>query len=429
MPKKSLLASPHPEIGSGEALVGTWRAAALSMAVIASAAWYGLGALLGAAVMIPVIYALARLRGHAPDARSTAELIGATLGPKAGTAAGIVQLLAYLVLAARFAATLGLQVLQLFSTSGGDPTAIVSWLPAAAAAAAFVVGAATCWTSTRAVASLAVPLVLAGLLIYVYLAVAVITLVALSTDPVVIGTAATPRPLSGQLVGFGLGMVGVELLTVRTTRIARPGRSMSLAAAVVAAAAVVLWVGDHQGVAGPWRWSAKMLAEAVPEFYAGDGRRWLAVAGIALAVAAALVSAWAAVRAATGLAVMRGATPNAGLRLAVIGLLAVVSAVVSAHGARWIGLVILGAAPLLLMALYVFATEANSRIPGDSVVAWWVRLVVPALGVVAVVKPLADSEFASVALATVVAAAVGVGAALAVAALVARPGSPTEKFE
>jgi ethanolamine permease len=127
--------------------------------------------------------------------------------------------------------------------------------------------------------------------------------------------------------------------------------------------------------------------------------------------------------------VMRGASPNAGLRLAVIGLLAVVSAVVSAHGARWIGLVILGAAPLLLMALYVFATEANSRIPGDSVVAWWVRLVVPALGVVAVVKPLADSEFASVALATVVAAAVGVGAALAVAALVARPGSPTEKFE
>ncbi|OBF63724.1 hypothetical protein A5753_02330 [Mycobacterium sp. 852002-51971_SCH5477799-a] len=428
MPKKSLLASPHPETGSGEALLGTWRAAALSMAVIASAAWYGLGALLGAAVMIPVIYALARLRGHAPDARSTAELIGATLGPKAGTAAGIVQLLAYLVLAAKFAATFGLQLLQLFSPAD-DPAAIVSWLPAAAAAAALVVGAATCWTSTRAVASLAVPLVLAGLLIYVYLAVAVITLVALSTDPVVIGTAATPRPLSGQLVGFGLGMVGVELLTVRTTRIARPGRSMSLAAAVVAAAAVVLWVGDHQGVVGPWRWSAKMLAEAVPEFYADDGRRWLTVAGIALAVAAALVSGWAAARAATGLAVMRGASPNAGLRLAVIGLVAVISAVVSAHGARWIALVILGAAPLLLMALYVFVTEANSRIPDDSVVAWWVRLVVPALGVVAVVKPLADSEFASVALATVVAAAVGVGAALAVAALVARPGSPTEKFE
>lgn len=427
MPKKSLLAQARPESGSGEYVLGTWRAAALSMALIAPAAWYGLGALLGAAVMIPVIYALARLRRHAPQARSTAELIGATLGRKAGTAAGIVQLLAYLVLAAQFAATLGLQLLQLLSP-GDDPAAIVSWLPVGAAAAALVVGAAACWPSTRAVASLAMPLVLAGLLLYVCLAVAVTALVTLSTDPVVIGSAATPRPLSGQLVGFGLGMVGVELLTVRTPRIARPGRSMSLAAAVVAAAAVVLWVGDHRGVAGPWRWSATMLAEAVPEFYTDEGRRWMAAAGIALAVAAALVTGWAATRAAAGLAAMRGATPNAGLRLAVIGLVAVVAVVVSAHGMRSIGMVILGAAPLLLMALYVLVAEANSRIPGDSVVAWWVRLVMPAVAVVAVVKPLVDSQFAPVQVATVAAAAIGVGAAGA-APLLARHREGTAKSE
>ncbi len=409
-------------------MLGTWRAAALSMAVIASASWHGLGALLAAAVMIPVIYALARLRRHAPEARSTAELIGATLGHKAGTAAGIVQLLAYLVLAAKFAATLGLQVLQLISP-GEDPVRIMSWLPVGAAGAALVVGAAACWASTRAIASLAVPLVLAGLLTYVYLAVAVTTLVAVSTDAVVIGTAATPRQLSGQLVGFGLGMVGVELLTVRAARIDRPGRSMSLAVVVVTAAAVVLWVGDHQSVAGPWRWSAKMLAEAVPEFYADAGRGWMAVAGFALAVAATLVSGWAVVRVAVGLAVMRDASPNAGLGLAMVGLVTVIGAVLSAHGARWIGLVTLGAAPLLLMALYVFVTEANSRIPGDSVVAWWVRLVMPALGAVAVIKPLVDSEFASVAVATVVVAAVAVGAALAVAALLARPGDRAAKSE
>ncbi|OBH41787.1 hypothetical protein [Mycobacterium mantenii] len=416
MPKKSLLAPTQPD--SGRVELGTWRAAGLSMALIASAASYGLGALLGAAVVIPVIYALARLRGHAPDARSTAELIGATLGPRAGFAAGLVQLLAYLALAAKFATTLGLLLLQLLSP-GDDPTAIVSWLPVGAAAVALVIGAAACWAPTRVVASLALPLVLAGLLLYVCLAVAVTALVALSTDPVVIGTAAAPRPLSGQLVGFGLGMVGVELLTVRSARIARPGRSMSLATVVVAAAAVVLWVGDHRGVAGPWRWSAKMLAEAVPEFYADEGRRWMAVAGIALAVAAALVSGWAAVRAAAGLAVMREATPNAGLRLGVVGLVAVVAAAVSAHGARGIGLVILGAAPLLLMALYVFVTEANSRIPGDSVVTWWVRLLMPALAVVVVVKPLADSGFAPVQVATVVAAVLGVFAAGGAAALLA----------
>lgn len=428
MPKKSLPAPARPEQGSVEPVLGTWRAAALSMAVIASAAWYGMGALLGAAVMIPVIYALARLRGHAPHARSTAELIGATLGPQAGTAAGIVQLLAYLVLAAEFAATLGLQLLQLLWPDH-DPVKIVSWLPVGAAVVAVVVGAVACWASTRVVATLALPLVLAGLLLYVCLAVSVTALVALSTDPVVIGTAAAPRPLSGQLVGFGLGMVGVELLTVRVPRVARPGRSMSLAVLLVAGAAVVLWVGDHQGVIGPWRWSAKMLAEAVPEFYADEGRRWLAVAGLALAAAAALVSAWAAVRAAAGLAVMRGATAGAGLRLAVVALVALVGAVVSAHGARWIGLAILGATPLLLMTLYVFVTESNSRLPGDSVVAWWVRLVMPALGVVAVVKPLADSEFASVQVATVIAAAIGVAAAGAAAVLLARPGDRAGESE
>lgn len=204
---------------------------------------------------------------------------------------------------------------------------------------------------------------------------------------------------------------------------------MSLAVALVAGAAVVLWVGDHQGVVGPWRWSAKHLAEAVPEFYAGPGQKWMAIAGISLAVAAALSSAWATVRAAAGLAVLREATPNAGLRLAVVGLLAVVAAVVSAHGARVIGLVILGAAPLLLMALYVVVTEADSRIPGDSVVAWWVRLVMPALGVVVVVKPLVDSEFALVEVATVVAAAIGVCAAGGAAALLARPRNRTAKSE
>lgn len=118
---------------------------------------------------------------------------------------------------------------------------------------------------------------------------------------------------------------------------------------------------------------------------------------------------------------MRGATPGAGLRLAVVALVALVAAVISAQGARWIGSVILGAAPLLLMALYVFVTEANSRLPDDSVVAWWVRLMMPALGLAAVVKPLADSEFASVAVATVVTAAIGVCAAGAAAALLVPP--------
>lgn len=416
MPKKSLRPSPHPESGAEGPLLGTWQAAGLSMAVIASATVYGLGALLGAAVVIPVIYALTRLRAYAPDARSTAELIGATLGPRAGFAAGVVQLFAYLALAAKFAIALGVVVLLRFS-SGADPAKVVPWLPIGALVAAVAVGAVVCWGSTRAVASVVALLVVAGLLVSVYLAVAVSARVAAGGDAVVIGTAATSTQISGQLVGFGLGMVGVELVTVRVARIAAPGRSMSLAVAVVAGSAVVLWVGDHQGVAGPWRWTAEHLAEAVPEFYADAGWTWMAVAGIALAAAAALASGWAVVRVAAGLAVAREATPNAGLRVAVAGVVAAVAAVLSAPGLRGIATVVFGAATLFLVAVYVFVTEANSRTPDDSVVAWWVRLIVPALAVVAVIKPVAAAHFAAVEVATVIVAMFGVCAAVAAASM------------
>lgn len=425
MPKKPLRAPANPESGPEGPLLGAWRAAGLSMAVIASAAVYGLGALLGAAVVLPVIYALTRLRAHAPHARSTAELIGATLGPRAGFAAGVIQLLAYLALAAKFAITLGAVVLLHFS-SGDDPATVVSWLPVGALVAAVAVGAVVCWTSTRTVASVAALLVIAGLLVCVYLAVAVTARVAAGDVAVVIGTAATPTQVSGQLVDFGLGMVGVELVTVRVARIAAPGRSMSLAVAVVTGAAVALWVGDHQAVAGPWRWTAKHLSEAVPEFYADAGWMWMAAGGIALAAAAALASGWAAVRAAAGLAVTRAATPNAGLRVAVVGLVAAMAAVLSAHGVRDVATIAFGAATLLLVVLYVSVTEANSRIPDDSVVAWWVRLIVPALGLVAVVKPVVIAHFAAVEVATVIAATLGVCAAVAAASQASAPSTPTK---
>jgi hypothetical protein len=100
--------------------------------------------------------------------------------------------------------------------------------------------------------------------------------------------------------------------------------------------------------------------------------------------------------------------------------------VLSAPGLRGIATVLFGAAALLLVVLYVFVTEANSRIPDDSVVAWWVRLIVPALAVVAVVKPIVDAHFAAVEVATVVAAMLGVCAAVAAAALSKGPRIPGE---
>lgn len=97
------------------------------------------------------------------------------------------------------------------------------------------------------------------------------------------------------------------------------------------------------------------------------------------------------------------------------------AAILSANGMRGIATVVFGAASLLLVLLYVFATEANSRIPGDSLVAWWVRLIVPALAAVLVVKPVVDAHFAVVEVATVIATMLGACAASVAASLSREP--------
>ncbi|WP_236723993.1 hypothetical protein [Mycobacterium avium] len=410
----------------GDRLVGTYQAAALSVAVIVSAIFYGLGALLAAAVVIPVIYGLARLRAHTPDARNTAEMIGATLGPRAATAAGIIQLCAYLALAAAFSGGLGLQLLHLVSPNAA-PAAVLAWLPAGAVAAAAVGGTTVCLASTRILASLVAILATTGLLIYLYLAVAVTTRIASGSEPVVIGTAATPTHLSAQVVAYGVAFVGVEIITANIGQMAAPVRSMSLAITVVVAAAVTLWVADHTSVTGPWRWTAKHFGEAVPEFYAEAGQIWMAVAAATLGMAGVLAAGWGAVRIATGLAITRGKNPCLRWRATVVAAIALIAAAITAHVPRGHGIaaVTLSTAVLLLMTLYVLVSEANSRLPGDSVVAWWVRLAIPTLGLVAVLKPIADSHFAPLDVATVIAAAVVVSAAAITAALLV-PAAPTQ---
>ncbi|GAB5000641.1 hypothetical protein MAHJHV63_54840 [Mycobacterium avium subsp. hominissuis] len=96
-----------------------------------------------------------------------------------------------------------------------------------------------------------------------------------------------------------------------------------------------------------------------------------------------------------------------------VAAIALIAAAITAHVPRGHGIaaVTLSTAVLLLMTLYVLVSEANSRLPGDSVVAWWVRLAIPTLGLVAVLKPIADSHFAPLDVATVIAAAVVVSAA------------------
>ena len=91
--------------------IGTWVAAGLSLAVIGFATQFGVFTVSAAVLLAPMVYVFARLRGHAPDARTTSDFVGAVLGERFGVFAGLVQLVAYLLLAVKFARTLAVGLL------------------------------------------------------------------------------------------------------------------------------------------------------------------------------------------------------------------------------------------------------------------------------------------------------------------------------
>ncbi len=130
-------------------------------------------------------------------------------------AAGIVQLLAYLVLAAKFATILGLELLQLISSSE-DPAGSLLGSRSVPLSPPRSSEPPPAWCLDSAIASVVAPLVLVGLLIYVYLAVAVTALVAAGTDAVVIGTAATPPSCPASSSASAWGWWASNCITVRS---------------------------------------------------------------------------------------------------------------------------------------------------------------------------------------------------------------------
>jgi ethanolamine permease len=422
MPKRALRTIPPgitPSAASDARPLATWQAGGLVLAVIASALFFGLGALLGAVVTVPVIYALTRLRAYAPQARSTAELIGSTLGPKAATAAGIVQLVAYLVLASKFSATLGLPLLQLLSPQ--DPAAVGKWLPLVAVVPAVAATAVAYLLRIRALATCVAVLAVGGVLIYAYLALAVVARVVAGTEPIVVGTAMTDVPLPGQLIGFALATVGVEVVTVAGTRAPTAGRAMGWAVVATAAAATLLWVGDHQAVVGPWRWTAKFFPDAVEQFYAEAGQTWILIGAVAIALAGLMTVVWAMVRVAGGVVSRQRRIANPWLTAVAVPLLIALTILVQVLAGLWTATVIQSAGVLLIVVLWVLSSEAAARIPGDSVIRWWIRLAIPALAVLVGFAPLlARSSDPAVSVATLAVTAAVLAVAW-VAALAAQP--------
>jgi ethanolamine permease len=415
MPKNRIAAWPGdttPWIG----LAG-WQATGLSLAVASWAMFAGLGALLGAMLLAPVILALVRLRDHAPTARSTAGLVGSTLGGRVAAFTGALQIVAYTLLAVNAARTVGL---QLTLWSDNDPGVLDSGLwPLFSVALAAAAGLATHLLPDRVIGGIVAVLAAVGMLITLFVSLAVLARVYAGTTPIRL-PADPPRTgldTSSALILLALVLVGFELITTHNKQIRSAGRPMGLAVAATTLLAAVIWLADHFGGAGGFRLGVDQFPLIVDYFYATAGDLWLVVAIVATGSAGLLALTWAVVGAASRLA-ERVPVP------AITTASVVVTALLVVAFWQWSGLAdkFSKVAALLLVVVYVLAVEAYTRIANDSTVAWWLRLLMPAVLAAAVLLPLLDTDFAATALWPVLVAAALAALCFAAAVATARRG-------
>jgi hypothetical protein len=361
-----------------------WQGTGLALAVVAWGVYDGLGALLGAVLLSPAIIALVRLRKHAPEARSTADLVGATLGNRAGMFTGALQVVAYLLLAVIAARAVSLPVAA-YSVDYSAMQDTWSW-PLVAVAAVVLAGLAAYLLPDRAIGGIAVVLAGVALLINFYLALAVLARVYRGVVDVPVGADDPGAALgpSTALLTLALGLVGFELVTVRNRRITAAGRSMTTSVVAVAGCATVVWLADHLGGPHGWRLSGHQFTFVVGYLYGSSGLLWLTVASLAMFAAGLLVLMWAITVVASRLTERVPAEAVVATSIGIGAALAIVCC------RDWLGLGSHtgGVGALLLMVAYVMVVEASARIPDDNTLAWWLRMAMPAVLAAVVLVPL-----------------------------------------
>lgn len=382
------------------------------------AARQGLGTLVGAAIVAPIVYALVRLRRHAPEAASTADLVGSTLGPRGATFAGTLQVTGYVLVAVTAAQLFGLAWTPL--SASDDPFGPVhtnDWLWSLWAVAA-IVGAAVLVFAVpgRILAGLAAVLALGGLLVQFYYGLAVIArgLTGTVSDPNVgAAVAAQVNGLAsaGMLAVAAVTLAGFEVVTTRTRRASTNGWPMSLAIAFVALVAVVGWWACQFSGYGEGSVDGASFGMVVDDVYGGTGVQVVGVGTAMFAFAALLALLWGVGAVIDGLDVR---APSDAIFGGVV-LAMVLLSIALIHGGWTLGYV----GGLVLFALYAVVLVASARISADSVVTWWLRIVMPVVLVALVLLPLAWAEFSPGSLAPVVIAALLIAAAGAVAVVVA----------
>lgn len=392
-----------------------WRAAGLSLAPIGGAVFNGLAALCATVIAAVLVFMFSRLHRHAPDAVSTGDLVASTVGPAAGRFTSLVQLAAYVLLGVGAALALALQP---WSGAPDLETALAGWWwPGWSVAVVVIAGAVVAYLPTRAVGATAAALGATGLLIFLYIALAVMARVLSGTPPMQFGG---PTPVDSVLltaaaaIPLGLALVGFEAATVVSGRLQSVARPVGAALGVTALGTAALLLAANIGATGGFHRTATNLSLIVYQFFSDAGYYWLATAALCLSSAALLGLMWAATRVAVRLF---GSGPEvATLVPAVMCVLAVGFCRFQDH----IGRLQMMVPGLLLLTVYLLVAEANSRSPGSVSAQQAPRLILVVVAVCVVLIPLRVSDFALPTLWPLVVTA----AILAVAALLTRLGRP-----
>ena len=285
MPKK-MVAGPTEAGGDfGVAALPTWQAAGLSLAVVVGHVFNGSGALLFALFSVAVIWTLHRLHTHAPQARTTADLIASVPGAAPAGAIRIIQFVAYVLIGAYTAKSIAAMAL---SWMNGPNMTVPDWSGpavsvAAVAVAAVLVGA----LPTRLLAPVATVLAAIGLLVFFYVGLAVIAKVASGTAPITPTMELGATPASAEwgpaalLISLAIAFAVFEIPTTVNARLTSVARPLGLAMALVVLCAAVAWVATNMGSTGEFRYDAVDLFQIAAEMFGDSGGLWLLAATIA----------------------------------------------------------------------------------------------------------------------------------------------------
>ncbi|MFI5510113.1 hypothetical protein ACIA48_21820 [Mycobacterium sp. NPDC051804] len=367
MPKKRISESAEASAELGAPLLPAWQIAGLSLAVLVGHVFNGSGAVVFGVVAVGVIWTLYRLHAHAPESRSTAALIASAPGAAPARTVSILQFVAYLVIGAYAAKSIASMMLPWLS--GPNDAGADWWGPALAVAAVAVTAILAGALPTRLLAPVATVLAGFGLLVYFYVALAVIAKVASGTMPVdplmrlSTSPAQTEWGTAALLVSLALAYVAFEVPTTVSDRLGSVRSPLGAAIGLVTLCSVLAWVATNMGTAGEFRYDAGDLVVVATEMLRDLGGVWfLAAATIAQAVAALLVLIWGATR-----VVRRPGTES---------LLPLVSTAVSmgvlavAVCTSWGAPTLWGVGALLLFVVYLAAAHANSRLDDSSTISW-----------------------------------------------------------